>query len=706
MGYTREESRKRRALALNHEAFEQVPAEQNDPLDNSNPSQTELPPGWQRQIRSCKRGSVRDADDLICEFVHSSGQKFSDINNLKVFLEQSGDKSIDLNAFDFTISQEERKISLHAEDKHKYRCKLCNVWFSSKQNNGGQALSLHIGVKHMGLTRMEFKKNFKKFRPLTVQHPAYEKILGKTKEEEPKETVLPTTLDGKVPMYDDPNLPSGWQRKIQTCKTGVKAGDLECVIVHPSGQKFKKRGELRNFLKKNGDTTVDPSTINFSVFGDNKSTTGRQLPEAATAPGKIIGIIEKWIESGDILISNSEENMSAGRDVSKANLLSKSVECHICKSELPDTGSLNFHYIKKHGGKYIACRLCDDTDLMTKAEFLKHCNSLHEGYQSSCDLCPHKFKTMTNKSLENAGGWHPMHEHRLRQHSVVPPFGIKVYTCTFKHPPQSNARTKGGVIPVCPYSTTSHNVIYDHCVRVHKLEVENVYQCNQCDQSFPLRQNLVDHLKTAHSDGSQCSHCGKLFKDELKLRDHTTRVHIKTLEERKLKYLCHLCEQSFAWSHHLKRHIDVVHLKLYKQKAYVTKKRKEKQAKRGNGPAMGIFSLQNSLVGWRKDCPTCGKVFKGTDKMLIHVKSFHQEIREYRCKLCDKWFTTGANLLEHIATKHLGLTAKEFRKQSEGTKNGKKQEHREAIKNHEAFEYIPQKSLLEIAKEIQAASLT
>ena len=88
----------------------------------------------------------------------------------------------------------------------------------------------------------------------------------------------------------------------------------------------------------------------------------------------------------------------------------------------------------------------------------------------------------------------------------------------------------------------------------------------------------------------------------------------------------------------------------------------------------------------------------------MHVKVLHQEIREYKCKLCDKWFTLCGNLQEHIATKHMGLTAKEFRNHPDKTRYKKYQEHRQMVKNHEAFEYIPSKTLLEIAKELNVES--
>ena len=130
------------------------------------------------------------------------------------------------------------------------------------------------------------------------------------------------------------------------------------------------------------------------------------------------------------------------------------------------------------------------------------------------------------------------------------------------------------------------------------------------------------------------------------------------------------------------------------------------QNMRVGGPAKGKFSLRDSLVKWRRDCPTCGKVLKSTYKMLHHVKTLHQEIREYRCKLCDRWFKTNNNLLEHIGTKHMGLTAKEYRSHPETPKHTRNGEYKRLAKNHEAFEYIPKKTLLEIAKEIKAQSLT
>ena len=182
-----------------------------------------------------------------------------------------------------------------------------------------------------------------------------------------------------------------------------------------------------------------------------------------------------------------------------------------------------------------------------------------------------------------------------------------------------------------------------------------------------------------------CNFCGELFSTVNGLKAHLEKCvqnpgH-KSLDERR-KHLCHLCEFKFAEPHHLKRHIDVVHKKLYKQKKYDKnranwKKPQQKKPKKPKPEAVTPISA----LGGRKDCPQCGKVFTMVFSLARHIKTAHQEIREYRCKLCDKWFSCAGNLQEHVATKHMGLNVKEYRKNSK--------EYRQLAVQHEAYEFTP-----------------
>ena len=72
-----------------------------------------------------------------------------------------------------------------------------------------------------------------------------------------------------------------------------------------------------------------------------------------------------------------------------------------------------------------------------------------------------------------------------------------------------------------------------------------------------------------------------------------------------------------------------------------------------------------------------------TTKQKYHIKTVHQKLRQYRCKVCNIFFSQGPNLAEHIGVKHMGYkSAKEWR-------SPENKYARQACSNHEAYEFIP-----------------
>ena len=80
-----------------------------------------------------------------------------------------------------------------------------------------------------------------------------------------------------------------------------------------------------------------------------------------------------------------------------------------------------------------------------------------------------------------------------------------------------------------------NNIPISHYINI------SIFQClfqyrNIPIDSFPLKNDLTEHIKTKHAWFLKCAKCGKVFDEEWKLR-----AHIKNHKE----YLCENCEKVF-----------------------------------------------------------------------------------------------------------------------------------------------------------------
>ena len=59
-----------------------------------------------------------------------------------------------------------------------------------------------------------------------------------------------------------------------------------------------------------------------------------------------------------------------------------------------------------------------------------------------------------------------------------------------------------------------------------------------------------------------------------------------------------------------------------------------------------FFTFQISV------CDQCGKAFKNSHKLKLHVASFHEGKKSYVCNLCSKAYFSGLGLRQHVKTIH------------------------------------------------------
>ncbi|KAM9231793.1 histone-lysine N-methyltransferase MECOM isoform 5-T5 [Leptosomus discolor] len=183
---------------------------------------------------------------------------------------------------------------------------------------------------------------------------------------------------------------------------------------------------------------------------------------------------------------------------------------------------------------------------------------------------------------------------------------------------------------------------YSHETMAPDIHEERQYRCEDCDQLFESKAELVDHQKfpcsTPHSafsmveedfqkklenendlqdvhDIQECKECDQVFPDLQSLEKHM----LSHSEER--EYKCDQCPKAFNWKSNLIRH------------------------------------QMSHDSGKHYECENCAKVFTDPSNLQRHIRSQHVGARAHACPECGKTFATSSGLKQH---KHIHSSVKPF----------------------------------------------
>ncbi|XP_070609700.1 histone-lysine N-methyltransferase MECOM isoform X11 [Erythrolamprus reginae] len=184
---------------------------------------------------------------------------------------------------------------------------------------------------------------------------------------------------------------------------------------------------------------------------------------------------------------------------------------------------------------------------------------------------------------------------------------------------------------------------YLHEEMAPDIHEERQYRCEECDQLFESKAELVDHQKfpcsTPHSafsmvdeefqpkldkendlhdihDIQECKECDQVFSDMQSLEKHM----LSHTEER--EYKCDQCPKAFNWKSNLIRH------------------------------------QMSHDSGKHYECENCAKqVFTDPSNLQRHIRSQHVGARAHACPECGKTFATSSGLKQH---KHIHSSVKPF----------------------------------------------
>ncbi|XP_066565788.1 MDS1 and EVI1 complex locus protein EVI1 isoform X4 [Amia ocellicauda] len=196
------------------------------------------------------------------------------------------------------------------------------------------------------------------------------------------------------------------------------------------------------------------------------------------------------------------------------------------------------------------------------------------------------------------------------------------------------------------------------------IHEERQYRCEDCDQHFESKTELLDHQKypcstphsafsmvdegLQHKTGSEsdlhdlhdlhhpqeCKECDQVFPDAQSLERHI----LTHSEER--EYKCDQCPKAFNWKSNLIRH----------QMSHDSGKHYEcencsKQV--FTDPSNLQRHIRSQHVGARAHaCPDCGKTFATSSGLKQH-KHIHSSVKPFICEVCHKSYTQFSNLCRH-----------------------------------------------------------
>ncbi|XP_046559306.1 zinc finger and BTB domain-containing protein 17-like isoform X2 [Haliotis rubra] len=170
--------------------------------------------------------------------------------------------------------------------------------------------------------------------------------------------------------------------------------------------------------------------------------------------------------------------------------------------------------------------------------------------------------------------------------------------------------------------------------------------CSTCNVTFANRSQFQIHEDREHSQTmSQCTICGKVFKNLQFLRNHIRMIHLNDES-----HLCHLCSSVFKQAITLKQHIEEVH----EQKRNVTCKECGKMFYRQ--AQLNRHSRIHDINGKKIVCQVCGKQFNFECNFQRHVRVVHAPRTEkFHCSYCGKGFNQKGTMHAHVLKIHFNL---------------------------------------------------
>ena len=211
----------------------------------------------------------------------------------------------------------------------------------------------------------------------------------------------------------------------------------------------------------------------------------------------------------------------------------------------------------------------------------------------------------------------------------------------------------------CDLKFATESKLERHVNECH-LQIKE-FECKDCDKSFARKDKLADHVEAVHQKKQKylCSKCGKGFYHKFNMTRHV--ITCKKRGKKKEPRECPECDRVFTFKSELKRHIEVVHLKI--------KSHKCDQCGKGFSQKCMLDDHVNAVHLKKREhqCQDCGSSFARLSQLNRHISAVHLLEKTHKCPECDKSFARRDRLKSHVMAVHVkNLIAGEAGEQEEG----------------------------------------
>ena len=186
----------------------------------------------------------------------------------------------------------------------------------------------------------------------------------------------------------------------------------------------------------------------------------------------------------------------------------------------------------------------------------------------------------------------------------------------------------------------------------HDVQFENVFKCVTCGFECE-NENLLKRHELGHSfipENFNCEMCTISFSSKIALKVHKKEYHAKRNE----RYVCNICENSFARLHNLKSH----YLSKHDRKCPETKEIvvpckicSKKFPKGGNTMKRHLYNEHKICDKNMYECMKCFKKFMSNSDLERHLVS-HSHEKPFLCEICNKNFSREQYLMSHAVSVH------------------------------------------------------
>ena len=85
-----------------------------------------------------------------------------------------------------------------------------------------------------------------------------------------------------------------------------------------------------------------------------------------------------------------------------------------------------------------------------------------------------------------------------------------------------------------------------------------IYNCDFCEAAFPVKGNLLNHIRVVHSKVKSQLKCGKC-RDKPFLSKWTLIPHIRRVHDKAQGHKCTECNKTYTSKGNLNKHVSVAH---------------------------------------------------------------------------------------------------------------------------------------------------